>query len=147
MIKLYDIIKGRPARKAEDIQQCIDAIRELQALVNNIAGPGLGKTLNGVLYVAANSTGGRGGKAEDNTGGTEQVILATQGAQDADDWVRADDDCPVHVYVPSGPVEYNPTTHKLEQRCRLWKFDRGGNLTEIGAEGDMLLVTTAVEHS
>lgn len=143
MKKLYDIVKGA-LRRADDIQQCVEAIRELQQVVTNLAGPGLGRTTTGTLFVVKRQQAAQGGATEDHSGGTADDLDFTQGTQDTDTWTRDTDDEPVTVKVVTD-IEYNTTDHKLKMRTRTLSYDRGGNLTAISAESDLTDITTAVE--
>lgn len=143
MIKLTKIQKGDRLNSATKINSIIEAVEELQ---NAQPGPGLAKTRDGVLYLAAKSSGTAVGSKSPSSGGTELELDQTQGTQDTDTWTRSSDDCPVVVQVVTD-IKYDTSTHKLTFRTRDFTFDRGGNLTAISAESALVEVTTAVPES
>lgn len=132
MKKLYDINAGDKP-KASDIQQCIDAIRELQT---QPLGPGLGKTSDGTIYVTT--------KQAQQTlpfKGTAKELNHVQGTQDTDYWDAATEKKPVYCHVLTD-WGYNEDTHELYFRTRRLMLVSGA----IGPESTIVVCHTAEEH-
>lgn len=79
----------------------------------------------------------------DYSGGTVKQLGFIQGTQDTDTWDRDSENVPLEVQVVTD-AKYDATTHKITVRTRTLSFDRGGNLTGVSAESDLVEITEAV---